>query len=184
MVFETWWYMGLLEAWFGGVFLQRGFISTGHFGLLPVWHHFELNSQLAGVGNKQVVWIQTETCLSTEFWLQTPQGAFSPCTHSWDHRKTYCLAEFIFLFLVHTFTEWIALMRISKPVLYFVGTLALSLRPLTPYSCATQSVSHCCGHLKVVRGGNGVDSLPSSLTCFLARFSSSQVVGLRVSVSC
>lgn len=105
MVFETWWYMGFLEAWFDGVFLQRGFISTGHFGLLSVWHHFELNSQLAGVGNKQVVWIQTETCLSTEFWLQTPQGAFSPCTHSWDHRKTYCLAEFIF-FISSSYFHW------------------------------------------------------------------------------
>ena len=68
-VFEMW-YMGFLEAWFdGGILPERiYFISMRHFGLLPTWHHFELNSQLAGWGNKQVVWIQAETCLRTEFW--------------------------------------------------------------------------------------------------------------------
>lgn len=99
MVFEMW-FMGFLEAWFDGVFLQRGFISPRHFGLLPAWHHFRLNSLLAGVANKEVVWIQAETCLRTEFWLQTPPGAFSPCTHSWEHRKTYWLSCRVFFFQI------------------------------------------------------------------------------------
>jgi len=161
------WRPGLM----GGILPERiYFISLRRFGLLPTWHHFELNSQLAGWGNKQVVWIQAETCLRTEFWLQTPQKHFLPALTAKTIGKLNWLSCRVYFFISSSHFHWVYSTYEDLKTNFVLCTnpgFVSSPPPLLRCDSACQLLLHSS------QGWLRMDLLPSSLTWSLARFSSS-----------
>lgn len=123
-----------LEVWFDEIFFQR-FYFQQTFGQVTTWEQFELNSQLTDLNNIQRVWIQAETCMRAEFYLQMTQRPFFYPLAAEAMGKHY-LSWRVYLFSISSshFTECIALMWESQSQFCTLCVPWLCPLPYLPYS--------------------------------------------------
>lgn len=162
---------GFLEAWFDGSVHSESiyFISLRNVRLLPTWHHFELNSQLAGGGNKQIVnsgwnlfenWILVIDSTGDIFSLHSQLRQLN-----WLSCRVYL---FIFLFLVNFHCMYSTYEDLKTNFVLCMNPGFIST-PLHIFQCDSRYQLL----LQSSQGWLWLDLLQSSLTRCWARFSSS-----------